>query len=312
MLQTNYRCSQQELYSCCLLGWTSCTNNLPAFTAFKSKYNAPFITTQLASVDAAKRLKGNQARAAQSETYRIELVLLAISCRNNFQALKRYIMEAYAPQMQKPQLEAAGQEFFTKATQNNWEAIESLNNYGEIYITDNATILGTAGYMPPTFATQFIADATAFTAKHLLFMNQEEADEEGTQEKVEANNGIYTQLIKMCLDGQEIFKNDPAKYKQFVFAEILIKASSVGQSGVRGTALDALTQLPVAGAEVLIIGSSESATTDADGKFEIKPLPTGTYDIRITCLGYQDQIIQQFHITTGIISTLDFLLAPLP
>jgi len=312
MTPSIYRCSQQELYSCCLLGWTSCSENLAAFTAFKSKYDLAFVTTQLASVDDAKRLKGNQARSAQSETYRIELVALADQCRSNWQSLKRYIVEAFAPEMQKPQLEAAGQEYYTKATQNNWEAIESLNNFGETYIADNEAILASAGYMPLTFKPDFVAACTAFTAKHLQFMNQEETDEEGTQEKIEANNAIYTQLINMCLDGQEIFKNNEAKYKQFVFADILIKASSVGTAGIRGIVRDAATQLPIAGVSVTILGSSQSAITDIDGRYEIKPLAAGYYDVSFVVPNYQDIVINQHQVLTGTVSTLDVLLDKMP
>jgi hypothetical protein len=311
MINSDYRCTQAELYLCCRLGFTSCSENLAAFTAFKSKYTSTYITTNLAAIDAAENLPGNQARSAQSETYRLELVELGNTCRSNFQSLKRYIDEAFAPEMQKPQYEAAGQQYYEKASQNNWAALSSLNTYADNYITAHTAILSSAGYMPSTFATQYSTDRDAFTAKHLQFMNQEEQDEEGTQAKIIANNDIYTSLINMCLDGQEIFKNDTAKYKQFVFADILIKASSAGTAGIRGKVTSSVDSSPIANAAIQILDTSYTTATDADGNYLIKPLAVGRYDVRFSAPPlYRDKVINNFQISTGTTSTLDAELDP--
>lgn len=306
-----YHCTQSELYICCRLGFTSCSENLAAFTAFKSKYTPAYITTNLAAVDAAENMPGNQARSAQSETYRLELVELANTCRSNFQNLKRYIDEAFAPAMQKPQYEAAGQQYYEKASQNNWAALTSLNTYADNYIAANTATLSSAGYMPPTFATKYTTDRDAFAAKHLQFMNQEEQDEEGTQAKIIANNDIYNSLINMCLDGQEIFKNDTAKYKQFVFAEILIKASSAGVAGLRGKVTSTVDGSAIEGALVTVLETSATTTTDADGNYLLKPIPAGKYSIRfVAAPQYNDKVIQNVNISTGVTSTLDTELDP--
>ena len=58
---------------------------------------------------------------------------------------------------------------------------------------------------------------------------------------------------------------------------------------IRGTVSDKQSQYPITGAKVVVIGSNPilGSVTDYDGNFEIKNVPIGRKDLKITFLGYE-------------------------
>lgn len=57
-------------------------------------------------------------------------------------------------------------------------------------------------------------------------------------------------------------------------------------NGIRGTVRDSTTGGAIRGALITVAGTPRSATTDSAGVFVIGNLPPGTYDLRVTALGY--------------------------
>ena len=308
MTHPKYHSTMEHLYTICDMGWTSCSQFQPSFLDFKPRYTPTFIAACKAAIVAARSMRGNQVRGAVAEDLHITLVEQGARSRTDFQGLKRYIYGAFDTERQKPQYEAAGQQYYQKASENNWDAIESLNLYATNYISDNEAILANNDNMPPTFLATYLANAAEFRTTHQAFMQAGENAEEGTQAKVIANNGIYDTLIEMLLDGQYIFRDDDAIRKQFVFSELLERAGGVGTAGVRGTIRDNDSQLPVANATVHILNTNKTALSDLEGRYEIKPLANGLYDIRISAPGYEDIIITQHEVLVGVVSTLNVMM----
>jgi outer membrane receptor for ferrienterochelin and colicins len=58
------------------------------------------------------------------------------------------------------------------------------------------------------------------------------------------------------------------------------------QNIVRGRVLDAVVRVPVAGAQVRA-GSNNNVVTDADGRFQLGPLPSGRIELRAERIGYR-------------------------
>ncbi len=71
----------------------------------------------------------------------------------------------------------------------------------------------------------------------------------------------------------------------------LFTAGAVRAGNLRGTVTDADTKQPIADANVTIPGTYFGAATDLDGVFFIYNVPPGAYDVRVSCLGYTEQII---------------------
>lgn len=63
------------------------------------------------------------------------------------------------------------------------------------------------------------------------------------------------------------------------------------------------------GASVYVVGTKIGAATDIEGKFSIKKIPAGTYDIRISFLGYETKTITQVSIAPGAETALNAALS---
>ena len=75
-------------------------------------------------------------------------------------------------------------------------------------------------------------------------------------------------------------------------AVLLLPASALAQGGVlRGTAIDAFTQEPLAGVNIAVVGTERGATTDLDGAFVIDGLAASTYALRATYVGYEPLVV---------------------
>jgi hypothetical protein len=299
MTRPNYRSTQQELYTVCRLGWQSCTQYLGDFADFKARYNAGFIADRLAEVEAASNLPDDQARGSQSETLRIQLGQAAQDCLSGWQKLKRYIADAFPPEFQKAKLEAAGQNYYEKAGSNNWDSCRGLITSGNNFIALHLAELTANENMPPTFQTNFSNTKNTFEKLHQEFLKSEEAGSLSTENKLTANNNIYDKLISMYLDGQEIFKNNETIKKQFTFEQTLGLASGNNAAGIKGQITNSADGTPIANASIAIKDSNKIALTDAEGKYQLSPVPSGIYTIVITAEGFQPQeIVQQIKVGT--------------
>ncbi len=311
MTPTNYKCNTQELYSAARLGWDSCSEHLTDFTDFKAKYTAALITAQLAEIDFAANLPDDQARAAKAESERITLTHIADTCLANWQKLKRYIADAFSIEQQKPNLESAGSQYYEKAGNYNWDSLQGLLTAGQTYMTANLAALQANQNMPASFATTFANDKTAFDNLHQQFLQSEELSQQGTEAKIIANNKVYSNLISMFLDGQEIYKTNEVIKKQFVFDQVLNLVSGTGTAGIKGYITADNTNAPLQGALIVIEQNGKSATTDQDGKYQILQVAANTYNIKIGSEGYTSKLIENFVVKTGTVSTLSATLVPL-
>ena len=102
-----YHCQQRELYSIAELGWKLCLKYEVRFAGFKGKYTSAFISSQLLAVKTARELPDVQARGEVSETLHGKLFKKNVEVLQLWQALKRYISDAYAPALHKIYFESA-------------------------------------------------------------------------------------------------------------------------------------------------------------------------------------------------------------
>jgi hypothetical protein len=311
MLTSKYPCTQAELYTISKLAWKSVKQHLADFSDFKAKYDLAFIAARTAEIDAAENLPDDQARSSIAEMYRIQMSESAEKCLNAWQKLKRYIIEAYPEALHKPQLEAAGSEIYVKASQNNWDSVRALTVSASNFINNNSSALSANQNMPASFQTQFDTLKSDFEMQHQLFLDSQETATQQTHEKITANNEVYAQLIKMCLDGQEIFRKDESLKRQFIISDLLYLASGAGTAGVKGYITDTQTGLPLDAVIVSIYGSTKTTTTDTDGKYELLQMAKGFYTLKFEKTGYITQEITNFEIKIGTVSQKDIQISPI-
>ncbi|MFN5942000.1 MAG: carboxypeptidase-like regulatory domain-containing protein, partial [Bacteroidota bacterium] len=81
---------------------------------------------------------------------------------------------------------------------------------------------------------------------------------------------------------------------------LLISSRLLAQTGIlSGYVKDKQTQMPISAASIQVEGANLGAISDENGLFSIKDLPTKTYNIKVTCIGYEAQVIYNIVIASG-------------
>ncbi len=300
-----YTCAQAELYAASPLIWESCGQHLPDFFNFKAKYTQEYVDQQVALIAPAESLPDEQTRNRPTEILSIQLSEKAAELRGEWQKLKRYIEEAYPENLQKPNLEAAGQGYYKAAGNDTWTAVKALFVAARNFINDHLGELQQQGYMPETFRANFNKLGDQFQGLYQNFLDSRENETIGAAAKVRANNDIYRSVIALCKDGQEIFKNDDALRAQFIFDEVIFKISGGGIAGLSGQVLQKDTKQPIADVGVSLSGSDKSTTTDSSGRYEIRPLAVGKYDVTFQLYPHLTVVERGIQVQTGVVARLN-------
>lgn len=77
--------------------------------------------------------------------------------------------------------------------------------------------------------------------------------------------------------------------KKFLIIILYVSTTLFSQNTngiITGNVVDAVTKSPIIGANVLVVGTDFGAATDINGKFTISNLPSNTYQIRVSSIGY--------------------------
>ncbi len=90
---------------------------------------------------------------------------------------------------------------------------------------------------------------------------------------------------------------------------LLASAATADTKGkLTGRVLDAKGE-PVVGANIVIVGTNLGAAADPDGYYVILNIPVGTYDVRVSAVGYQGSLTKDVQISAGQTTTVDAALA---
>ncbi len=81
-----------------------------------------------------------------------------------------------------------------------------------------------------------------------------------------------------------------------------VQASTGGK--IAGVVTDANTGDALPNANIIVVDSAMGTTADEKGRFFILNVPTGTYTLRATYIGYAPIQIQDLIVSTGPLSTL--------
>ena len=305
--KNNYPTPQEILYSVCLAAWNLCGASLQRFTDLKAFYTAAFVTDALQAVQDAKALPQSRETLAARKEARINLSNATRQVQANWQLLKVYITKAFAPDMAKTKLEAAGASLYNKASVDNWSGVRMLIEAANTFIANNLADLTANQNMPANFQATFLADGNACIDLSVTFARLNMEKEAATTAKQEANNAIYASVIEMLKDGQQIFKDDAAAKKQFTFSYLVSKYQAAGSASLKGSIVNHLGN-PVEGVVIASADGRYEATTDVTGRYRINRIVEGTYTFNITCLGYIP-LVQVITFVAGTASKGDFEMA---
>ena len=305
--QSNYGTSQEVLYSACLAAWNLCSTNLPLFTNLKAFYTPAYVSDAIQVINNAQMMPDARETVASRKEARITLQNAARGVFGNWQLLKVYITNAFAPDMVTTKLEAAGASLYYKAVSYNWSAVRSLIDAANTFIAGNLATLTANQNMPVTFQAKFQDDGATCTGLSVAYAQVSMGREMATSAKIDANNDVYAAAMSMLRDGQQIFKDDAAARRQFVFNYLISQYRGEGSASLKGYIFNSLN-LPLAGAAVLSADGKYGAVTDEKGYYRITRIASGTYNFNISCEGYVPAA-QEITFVAGTGSKGDFTLA---
>jgi CarboxypepD_reg-like domain/TonB-dependent Receptor Plug Domain len=99
------------------------------------------------------------------------------------------------------------------------------------------------------------------------------------------------------------------KFLSTTILTLLLAMVTLAQTGkISGTIVDRETNQPLIGANVLVVGTSLGAATDVNGNYNIFNIPPGSYTLKASYLGYQDVIIDNVLVNSGLTTQKDFKL----
>lgn len=310
-LKPNYNCSQDVLYAACELVITSLNEELVSFTALKPKYNAALVTALRAELLAARNIPALSQRQSEQEIARINLLSKLTLCLDKLNALRLYIRDAYTVSaIREVRMMEAGFGDYEKAADANWEKLEAIMNNAKVFLSLHEADLLASDNMPVAFKADFDALAATVNPEIVAMQNMRENNKQGTSEKIQANNNLYTRVMSVCEDGAYIFRNDAAKASQFIWSSVTDIITPPGAAGLKGEVKDELTSEIIIGASVNIkLPDSPliSVVTGADGKYLFGSLPIGNYEGKVTMDGYQS-VGFTVSISTGVVSTKNLVL----
>ena len=95
-------------------------------------------------------------------------------------------------------------------------------------------------------------------------------------------------------------------YKKILLlaVQLLLVASVSAQNltqRIRGTIVDKVSQMPLPGANLIILNTDPllGTTSDTDGNFRLQQVPIGTYTMRVSFMGYKEYFVQNLRVNSG-------------
>jgi TonB-dependent receptor len=77
----------------------------------------------------------------------------------------------------------------------------------------------------------------------------------------------------------------------FVGMLLILSGSIFGQTTLQGVVTDSLTHESLIGANVILVGTSQGASTNLEGEYKIPNITEGTYKIKVSYVGYHTKIL---------------------
>ncbi len=304
MINNLYNCAQPELYLICRKGWHLCTDNLAAFTAYKPKYSEAFIAQNLSDINDADNMDDSKARYARSQNLRLDLVEKKEEVLDIYHLLKGYIEDAYRTDKVPTMIQAAGQQFYAKASSNNWAHASALLSAMGPFVSNNLATLTDNNNMPPNFSTRIQTVKEEFEQMYKNWSASDNAAATETDAKITANNAIYNNLKTMLSDAQKVFRKDALLAEKFTLLDLMSQVRGPRPSGISGRVLNSVNQKAIENAQISIPALDKVIKTDVNGQFQLMPLPVGKYTVIIEADSFDTVTLEKYEIKSSVVNRL--------
>ncbi len=111
---------------------------------------------------------------------------------------------------------------------------------------------------------------------------------------------------------QRIFHMSLAGFPLLISIVVLLLSfgqALAGSTGkISGKVIDAKTKEPLVGVNVLLVGTTIGASTDLNGNYFIANIPTGTYSLRASLVGYTPELVKNARVLPDLTTNVNFSL----
>jgi hypothetical protein len=299
--------SQSALMRVLPLGWQNYLDNQPKFAGYKKSYTTKLATDALTKLAAAQLLPDFDARLANPELTRTELVEQSREFLEVWQWLEGYIETAYPGAAYKPMRVAAGYRSYEAAAGYDWDAMVKLMDAAKQFVALHDAELAAKGDMPDDFAQRVKAEAADVETLLKRMAKETQAAATGTSERQTALLACLETYMVVSRDAQRIFLRQPKLAQLFQVEYLLDVIGGGAQAGVKGT-LTLADGAPAPDVAVAVPGLKQPLTTvsDADGRYALA-LAAGEYVLTFGGAGYVPQEVR-VTVEAGVKKRVDALM----
>ena len=306
MKKSNPPFAQSDLYLVLAYICQLCEAIATEFVAFSPRYKAPFLSNFKAAIDTAADLPDQIARYAPVKMNRVALVDAKDDIIQHFLMLQSYIKKAYSNEnTAQTMLSASGKQYFNKAKANSWSSVKALLNAAIPFIQNNEAALLANDNMPPDFLARFTKVKTTYETAYQEWNTKDAASYDWTAEKSDASIGLYDTAVTLLEDAQIILRKQPELAKKYTMTAVKAQILGTRAAGVGGKVTIMGTKTALNNASVTIVELNKSAKTTTDGRFDISPIASGDYTLRIEAEGYKTIVLEEYEVKIGTIGRLN-------
>ena len=280
----NYHFAIAILYSILKFAWNLYGKYWESFAPLSDVYTEEYGQNQLTAIAAAQAMPDNEQRQGSKQNTGNKL---KASCKKGvtvWKQLRQFIIKSVEPADLDTALKQAGLAHFEKIASYNYGEVSLLLSDGLTFLTGNTAVLEKGG-MPARFIEAYAAAKTAFDNQQALYGAAKGNATNGKNDKIAANNALYTSLTLMLADAATIFEEQPEIQKQFTLVAIERLITTDGVSGIHFLVRNSETKQPLETAAISIVGQQKPFPVNKRGALEIK-LPKATYYFSVTVPGY--------------------------
>ena len=306
MKKSNPPFAQSDLYLVLAYICQLCEAIAAEFTAFSPRYKAPFLSNFKTAIDAAADLPDQIARYAPVKMNRMAVVDANDDIIQHFLMLQSYIKKAYSNEdTVKTMLSAAGKQYYDKAQGNSWSSVKALLSAAILFIQNNEAALLANENMPTDFLARFTKVKATYETAYQEWNTKDAASYNWTTEKSDASADLYDTAVTLLEDAQIILRKQPELAKKYTMTAVKAQVLGTHAAGVGGKVMILGTKTVLNNVSITLVELNKSVKTNANGRFEIFPIASGEYTLRIEAEGYKTITLDAYEIKIGTIGRLN-------
>jgi Carboxypeptidase regulatory-like domain len=312
MTASTFGCSFPNLADVFRLGTLEYQHHQARFAAHKpSKYPPQYGEENVAMLQAFLYMDDYQAHTNAIQAARELYVTEVKGVSSLFKTLRNFVGELTTDKAKLENLlKDAGQQQLNDRSANDLEDNKKVLSTMMRFIQTNSVDLLKKD-LPADFIQQLQKRQASLTATNTAWLAEKEAGNAATEAKTIAGNALKARLSDMFLDAKTIFQDEKEIAQKFVFDTILAKVRGPRDAGVSGKTSNKTTEKAVGEMTVAIPSLNLSVVSRSDGRYELVPVPAGTYDIEVTGVGFKTLVIEKQVVKADVVGRLNIALEPL-